>query len=1048
MADNSKPAKVWKHIGLYGHAVGTFTADPSGITWKSAVMGNSYGDNNGSDIETRRSLPKSSISGALWTVFGKSGHLRVLTRGDGAGGGGGPKLPPAMRFDGFPPSDYDVLSEAFASFYGVPCKRHAMSSAGYSWGNTDISNKHLVFRRCRLDKDGGDGDDGGEGEEGEEFEPRDGDEMLSLDLAEVSQCVLPGNNRNEIEMQFLESDTVEAGTDQLVAIRFYVPPDPDADPTDKDAPTSAELLQSQIINVASVKKTSGAVIAEFDEGKGTFLTPRGRYAIELYDAFLRMRGAKYDYKIRYDDISRLFLLPRQDDMHMAFVIALDKPIRQGQQRYNMLVMQCTKEHSEIEINLDDATIEKEYNGDLHPRMEGSFSNLVAKTFKVITRKKVFIPGKFANANQQACVKCALRANEGHLYPLEKQFIFIHKPAVLIRFDEIESVEFQRYAGGQGSTRNFDLSVTLHSTPGDALSMREYTFSGIDKTNYAALYSFLSGKKIRIANHEGAGVGGADDQEPAASGRGTGGGGGGDMMDDDGEESSEDEDYDEEGKSKEGSDGSSGGGDSDDDDDEDDDDDDEDLGSVASDDSDLKQHRKNATAGKSKKGKESPPAKKRKESPAKKKAIPAKKKKKDPNAPKNAKSAFMFFSVAKRSEIKDANPDASFGDIGKLVGVAWKELSDDKKAEWEAKAKQDKVRYKNEMNEYSVPSEDDDDDDVDDDNSNGAKAKNKPKAKPKAKKDPNAPKQPMNAYMLFSNSIRAKIREKNPGMSLGDVAKEIASQYKTISSDEKAKWQGMADAAKEVYKKEMAKYNLTKPAAAAVVKKKPIANAGGKKKKPQPKPESSEESEESESESDDSDDSDNEREATIRLRLALIADPGFFKLLRTLAKSAGVGMPASKFRSSNLALSSSFSAVDTILTGSSTGVSRVDSRGSGDATGVLGGVEIVFRVGMAGGEDKETIRPGAFPSACGGTGEGAGMLPPAALRSSTAANSLFDEGGGAVIGGRSGPPSIRRANKAANSLFGFGGGAAVGGRSGPLSIRRANKAANSPSPGMF
>ena len=41
-------------------------------------------------------------------------------------------------------------------------------------------------------------------------------------------------------------------------------------------------------------------------------------------------------------------------------------------------------------------------------VNGSFSNLVAKTFKVITRKKVFIPGKFANANQQACVKCALR----------------------------------------------------------------------------------------------------------------------------------------------------------------------------------------------------------------------------------------------------------------------------------------------------------------------------------------------------------------------------------------------------------------------------------------------------------------------------------------------------------------------------------------------------------------------------------------------------------------------------------------------------------------
>lgn len=57
------------------------------------------------------------------------------------------------------------------------------------------------------------------------------------------------------------------------------------------------------------------------------------------ERFFRMRGQKYDYKIKYDDISRLFLLPKPDDVHMAFVIALDKPIRQGQQRYQYLILQ-------------------------------------------------------------------------------------------------------------------------------------------------------------------------------------------------------------------------------------------------------------------------------------------------------------------------------------------------------------------------------------------------------------------------------------------------------------------------------------------------------------------------------------------------------------------------------------------------------------------------------------------------------------------------------------------------------------------------------------
>lgn len=104
---------------------------------------------------------------------------------------------------------------------------------------------------------------------------------MSLDLAEVSQCVLPGNNRNEVELQFPESDAVEANSDQLVSIRFYIPPDPDADPSDRTVKSSAELLQHRIMQMANIRKTTGDVIVEFDLEKGSFLTPRGRYSIEL-----------------------------------------------------------------------------------------------------------------------------------------------------------------------------------------------------------------------------------------------------------------------------------------------------------------------------------------------------------------------------------------------------------------------------------------------------------------------------------------------------------------------------------------------------------------------------------------------------------------------------------------------------------------------------------------------------------------------------------------------------------------------------------------------
>ena len=147
---------------------------------------------------------------------------------------------------------------------------------------------------------------------------------------------------------------------------MYIPPDQDADPADKEAATAAELLQQAIMGTANIRKTTGDVLVSFEQSKGAFLTPRGRYGIELYDTFLRMRGQKYDYKIRYDDINRLFLLPKPDEVHMAFVIALDKPIRQGQQRYQYLVMQASKDPDEVTVNMDEEALEKEYKGELQP----------------------------------------------------------------------------------------------------------------------------------------------------------------------------------------------------------------------------------------------------------------------------------------------------------------------------------------------------------------------------------------------------------------------------------------------------------------------------------------------------------------------------------------------------------------------------------------------------------------------------------------------------------------------------------------------------------
>jgi hypothetical protein len=55
-----------------------------------------------------------------------------------------------------------------------------------------------------------------------------------------------------------------------------------------------------------------------------------------------------------------------------------------------------------------------------------------------------------------------------------------------------------------------------------------------------------------------------------------------------------------------------------------------------------------------------------------------KKAKKSKGPKKPPTAFILFGNSVRDEIRQKNPDASFGEIGKLIGQAWNDASDDVK----------------------------------------------------------------------------------------------------------------------------------------------------------------------------------------------------------------------------------------------------------------------------------------------------------------------------------------------------------------------------------
>ncbi|KAE8141168.1 high mobility group box domain-containing protein [Aspergillus pseudotamarii] len=75
-----------------------------------------------------------------------------------------------------------------------------------------------------------------------------------------------------------------------------------------------------------------------------------------------------------------------------------------------------------------------------------------------------------------------------------------------------------------------------------------------------------------------------------------------------------------------------------------------------------------------------------------------------------------------------------------------------------------------------------------------------------KKDPNAPKRGLSAYMFFANDNREKVREENPGISFGQVGKMLGERWKALSDTERRPYEEKAAADKKRYEDEKASYN--------------------------------------------------------------------------------------------------------------------------------------------------------------------------------------------------------------------------------------------------
>jgi structure-specific recognition protein 1 len=161
---------------------------------------------------------------------------------------------------------------------------------------------------------------------------------FELPLRYVANSNIAGKTEVSLEFSNLtpnapggsKSSAAKQMGDELTEIRFYVPgtltklKGSDAgsqksdNEDDEEEISAAQVFHDTIKEKAEIGQVTGDLILSFEEV--LVLTPRGRYDMDMFPDFLRLRGKTYDYKVLYQSISRLFLLPK-DDQHVLFIVS-------------------------------------------------------------------------------------------------------------------------------------------------------------------------------------------------------------------------------------------------------------------------------------------------------------------------------------------------------------------------------------------------------------------------------------------------------------------------------------------------------------------------------------------------------------------------------------------------------------------------------------------------------------------------------------------------------------------------------------------------------
>ncbi|KAG0442559.1 FACT complex subunit Ssrp1 [Dictyocoela muelleri] len=218
------------------------------------------------------------------------------------------------------------------------------------------------------------------------------------------------------------------------------------------------------------------------------LYPRGKNTFVFYPNFVKMVGRTFEHQIFFSSIQMMWFLENQKDeeKEQFLVLKIDPAIKQGQTRYEHIVLAFEDYSEDIEVNIDD---ELKIN---KPNLKNLYTGDIGESFTIILEElsgiKAIRQGDFVTSDNQRRIKCFTKAYEGHIYPMDDCLLFLTK-VIHMRHSDIQVIEFSRINISSHTGKTFDMKVITYDG--------QFLFNSLLKEEFGALERYFAKHNIQI-----------------------------------------------------------------------------------------------------------------------------------------------------------------------------------------------------------------------------------------------------------------------------------------------------------------------------------------------------------------------------------------------------------------------------------------------------------------------------------------------------------------------------------------------------------------------